>query len=223
MAHEIRKPINAVRTNLQTLRRLAYPAHGEDPSSISATIAAANREIERLEGLMRIMLGYALPEKPTDERIDVRSELEATLSFIKPVIDRVGSCVRCRLAPTPLYVHLDRNRFRQIVLNLVANAAEAAGAEGQIDVTLTRSGRGRVEVVVSDNGPGVPPEERQRIFEPFYSTKPQGTGLGLALVKRFVDEARGTVTCEANARTGARFRIDFPEIAGETASLPLTR
>jgi signal transduction histidine kinase len=111
-----------------------------------------------------------------------------------------------------LYVHLDRNRFRQIMLNLLTNAKEAVGTEGQIEVTLARHGRDQVEIVVADDGPGVAPVDRDRIFDPFYSTKELGTGLGLAMVKRFVDEAGGSVACEANESNGARFRISFPEV-----------
>lgn len=220
IAHEIRNPINAIRLNLFALQRLhRFTPHDDDPEAASV-IAEANREIERVEGLMRIMLGYARPAKPIDEDIDIRSELEATLSFIKPVIDRDKVALRMGLAPTPLYVHLDRNRFRQIMLNLLNNAKEAVGPEGQIDVSLARRGRDTVEIVVADMGPGVPPSDRERIFDPLYSTKELGTGLGLALVKRFVEEAGGNVVCEANNdATGARFRVTFPEATKEPGTI----
>jgi signal transduction histidine kinase len=223
IAHEIRNPINAIRLNLHALQRLQQFAPGANGNESATVIAEANREIERVEGLMRIMLGYARPEKPVDEYIDIRSELEATLTFIRPVLERDGVCMEAQLFGTPAYVHLDRNRFRQIMLNLLTNAKEAVGSEGRIEVALVRRAREQVEIVVSDNGPGVAPADRERIFDPFYSTKELGTGLGLALVKRFVDEAGGVVVCEPNGSSGARFRITFAEVSRETANLVLAR
>jgi signal transduction histidine kinase len=219
IAHEIRNPINVVRLNLHVLQRLLQttPAHGGDESA--TVIAAANREIERVEGLMRIMLDYARPEKAVDEDINVGPELEATLCFLRAVIERDRITVNMRLPATPTYVCIDRHRFRQIVLNLLNNAREAAGPGGQIDVEVLRR-RNQVEIVVADNGRGLPAAERQRIFDPFYSTKDLGTGLGLSLVKRFVQEADGTVVCEDNKPSGACFRIDFAEVVrNDTAQL----
>ena len=91
---------------------------------------------------------------------------------------------------------------------MLNNAREAAGPCGQIDVRGACR-RDQVEIVVADNGRGVPAAERQRIFDPLHSTKDLGTGLGLSLVKRFVEEAHGTVVCEDNEPSGGRFRIDL--------------
>jgi signal transduction histidine kinase len=232
IAHEIRNPINAIRLNLHALQRLQRHAAGPDNANGQGgqngddsvtVIAEANREIERVEGLMRIMLGYARPEKPIDEHIDLRSELDAAASFVRPVLERDRVCLKVHLPSTPLYVHLDRNRFRQIMLNLLTNAKEAVGSDGEIEVSLGHRGRDQVEIVVADNGPGVPPGDRDRIFDPFYSTKELGTGLGLALVKRFVDEAHGEIVCEANESSGARFRLSFPEVAAEGTPLVSAR
>jgi signal transduction histidine kinase len=105
---------------------------------------------------------------------------------------------------------IDRDRVRQILLNLLNNAQDAAGQGGQISVALEHSD-GWADVIVSDNGPGVPEEDRERVFEPFYTTKEKGCGLGLSLVKRFAEEAGGTARCESKAGRGARFRVRLPE------------
>jgi two-component system, NtrC family, sensor histidine kinase HydH len=216
IAHEIRNPINAIRLNLFALQRLQQFAPTESGEQSADVIAEATREIERVEGLMRIMLGYARPAQPNEEDIDVRAELEAMISLIKPVIDRDKVCIRCRLSPTPLYVHLDRSRFRQIMLNLLNNAKEAVGPEGEIDVSLARRGREAVEITVSDSGRGVWPTDLDRIFDPLYSSKELGAGLGLALVKRFVEEAHGSVACEAHSPEGTRFRLTFQRAVAES-------
>lgn len=214
IAHEIRNPINAIRLNLHALQRMNDSGDGFSGDESATVIAEANREIERVEGLMRIMLGYARPEKPIDEHIDLRSEMEAAVNFIRPVMERDRVCLEAKLPSTAIYAHLDRNRFRQIMLNLLTNAKEAVQSDGRIEVTLARQGR-EIEILVADNGPGVAAGDRERIFDPFYSTKELGTGLGLALVKRFVDEARGSIVCETNESGGARFRIRFPEVPAE--------
>lgn len=215
IAHEIRNPLNAIRLNLHALQRMQQFAANPEGNESATVIIEANREIERVEGLMRIMLGYARPEKPIDEHIDLRSELDAAVNFVRPVLERDRVCLQVHLPTAPTYVHLDRNRFRQIMLNLLTNAKEAVGGEGQIDVTLAHRGRDQVEIQVADNGPGVPAADRDRIFDPFYSTKELGTGLGLALVKRFVDEAHGMILCEATEAGGARFRVSFPVVGAE--------
>jgi signal transduction histidine kinase len=97
-----------------------------------------------------------------------------------------------------------------MILTLLNNARDAVGQSGEISITL-RSRDGWADISVEDSGPGIAPEQRDRIFEPFFTTRERGCGLGLALVKRFADEAGGTVAYEHNADRGARFRICLPE------------
>lgn len=210
IAHEIRNPLNAIRLNLHALGRM-HQFDGRQTEEEDAIIGSTNSEIERLEGLMKIMLGYARPEQARNEDIDVRSELEGTLQFIRPVFDREDIALEVDLPADPAFVHMDRNRFRQIVLNLLNNAKEAAGEAGRVEVRL-RQQFGKVEVMVADNGPGVPADLREQIFEPFFTTKELGTGLGLALVKRFVDEVGGVVSYDDNQPRGAQFHIAFTEV-----------
>jgi signal transduction histidine kinase len=219
IAHEIRNPINAIRLNLHALQRLQRQISEQPAAESVQVIVEANREIERVEGLMKIMLGYARPEKAINEDLDLRAELEATLNFLKPVMDRDHVCIESQLAPGPLCVHIDRNRFRQVIMNLLNNAREAVGTGGRVVVQAGRQ-RDGIEIVVADNGPGVPVAERERIFDPFYSTKELGTGLGLALVKRFVEEAGGSILCENNnGGGGARFHLLFSASGAEPAEL----
>jgi len=218
IAHEIRNPINAIRLNLHALQRLHNLGAPLDGDEAGTVIGEARREIERVEGLMRIMLGYARPERAHNEELDLRAELEATVGFLEPVMERDGVTLRLVVPPAPMWVFMDRNRLRQIMLNLLNNAKEAVGAGGHVDVILAQRREG-IEISVADNGPGVAPGDRERIFDPFYSTKDLGTGLGLALVKRFVEEASGKVYCEENGERGARFRLVFPEGAREVVNL----
>lgn len=208
IVHEIRNPLNAMRLNLHVLSR-STAADGSSATSEqerSDIIRETNYEIERVEGLLRILLGYARPDNPRNENLDVRAEVQATLTFLRPLLERAEILVKATFPEQPALIVMDRDRFRQILLNLINNAREAMDLGGVIQITVKHLGP-QVELLVVDDGSGVPASQRERIFEPFYSTKELGTGLGLAIVRRFVDEAGGTIVCEANQPRGAVFRL----------------
>lgn len=110
---------------------------------------------------------------------------------------------------------MDRDRFRQVILNLLDNAKEATQAGGSIHVTVAVR-MSIVEIVVADDGPGVPLVHREHVFEPFFTTKELGTGLGLALVRRFVEEVAGEVECQPNLPRGARFTVRLVQVSTTT-------
>lgn len=208
IVHEIRNPLNAMRLNLHVLSRQQQTADGEGEinSEHAEIIRETNYEIERVEGLLRILLGYARPDNPRIERLDVRSEVQATLTFLRPLLERAEILVKATFPDQPTLVLMDRDRFRQILLNLINNARDAMEVGGCIQIQVKPLGE-KVEMIVADDGPGVSPSYRERIFDPFFSTKELGTGLGLAIVRRFVEEAGGSIVCEANQKQGALFRL----------------
>ncbi|QDU30439.1 Sensor protein ZraS [Anatilimnocola aggregata] len=210
IVHEIRNPLNAMRLNLHVLSRRGPQFEEGDPAGHehSEIIRETNYEIERVEGLLRILLGYARPDNPRNENLDVRSEVQATLTFLRPLLERADILVKATFPEQPALVVMDRDRFRQILLNLINNAREAMETGGCIQIQVKQQGD-RVELLVADDGPGVPHSQRERIFEPFYSTKELGTGLGLAIVRRFVEEGGGSIACGSNQPQGAVFRLKF--------------
>lgn len=224
IVHEIRNPLNAMRLNLHVLDRQQFTHHDghgtADASGASSSeiIRETNREIERIEHLMRILLGYARPDQSHNENLDVRREVQATLGFLRPTLDKSDIQVQLHVPDMPAMVSMDRDRLRQIMINLINNAKEAVDMSGTIQIAVSADEQ-VVEIVVADNGPGVPSADRERIFEPFYSTKELGTGLGLALVRRFVEECGGTIVCERNSPHGARFVMRFNAVLPESESL----
>jgi len=208
IAHEIRNPLNAIRLNLHVIQKLSEARRGgeqEDAEVIEETV----REIERVDGLLKTMLDYARPEQARREVIDVAAELHSVVKFLAPLLDRDQIEMRLDMEPGPLRTKMDRGRFRQVALNLLKNAMEAVGRVGAIVVELRRDGDA-IALSVSDNGIGLPAESADRIFEPFFSTKELGTGLGLTLVKRYVEEAGGTIAAQAGAPRGAVFVVTLP-------------
>lgn len=226
LAHEIRNPLNAIRLNLHALRNVLLGTATLSEDEIQQAIEESNREIERLSELMKTMLGYARPDQALVEEVDLNAEVAAMGSFLAPIMERDEMDFEVRLPDVPVTVSIDPDRLRQVLLNLVNNAREAAGSGGHVSLTLSAA-NSQAEIVVADDGPGVPSADRDRIFDPFYSTRETGTGLGLALVKRFVGEAGGSVTFEDRVPddpgSGTVFRVVLPRTSSSQGPRPRSR
>lgn len=213
LAHEIRNPLHAIQLNLHSFRRVHQQQAEMPPEEISKMLDQSTREIGRIEQLMQELVGFATPDEPRHEVIDVVREIRDVVDFIQQeMIDRNVE-INMQLEDQPVCVNIDRGRLRQIMLNLLQNAQQAMQDGGRIEIGLSRR-RGRIEITVTDNGPGIPDADHERIFEPFYSTKSNGTGFGLALVKRFVEQVGGNICCENNAGGGVTMKIELHEAQG---------
>jgi signal transduction histidine kinase len=114
-------------------------------------------------------------------------------------------------APDVPLVRLDPEQIRRVIINLVDNAIEAMGRRGSIVIETARDAAARVvRLVVADDGPGIPPAEREKLFLPYYSTKQRGSGLGLAIVRRIIAEHGGSIDVADNAPRGTRFTVELP-------------
>jgi signal transduction histidine kinase len=206
LAHEIRNPLHAIQLNLHTFRRSQEQKIELPTDELVQMLEQSTNEINRIEQLMQQLVGFSTPEEPRKDVMDVKSGIRAVVDFIQlEMLDRKIEIVT-HLPPGPVHARMDPGRLRQIMLNLLQNSQQAMDQSGKIDVGLAQR-RGYVEITVADNGPGVPESDRARIFEPFFSTRTGGTGLGLALVKRFVEEVGGEIYCEPNPGNGVTFRI----------------
>jgi signal transduction histidine kinase len=210
IAHEIRNPLNAIRLNLHTLGHVFRDEASLGDDEIATMFDEMTDEVERLENLMREMLGFARTHRDEKAATDVADEIQRTLAFLKANLERQRIQVSVNLPDSHCAVAMDGTRLRQVLLNLLNNAIEALGDGGLIEVGV-RCIRGQVEISVADDGPGIAPQDRERVFVPFFSTKASGTGLGLALARKFVEEAGGTIVCEEGPlRGGCRFRVTLP-------------
>jgi signal transduction histidine kinase len=218
IAHEVRNPLNAIGLNLHVIQRL-LDTHQLSNDRTNTIFRETMREMERVDGLLRTLLNYARPDVPHIEKLDLAGELQSISDFLRPVMERDGITYTLASLPKGVGVAFDRSRFRQIVLNLIKNATEAVGPGGRIDVALHRR-EDAAELVVRDYGPGVEPELGERIFEPFFTTKEVGTGLGLTLVKRYVQEAGGTVALQASQIQGAVFVVRLPLVRTPSNASP---
>jgi signal transduction histidine kinase len=208
IAHEIRNPLNAVRLNLHVVRKL-WADRSENADRVNGIMDETVHEIERVDGLLRSLLEYARPERAQTEAVNLADELRSVVGLLRPLLERDHIRLDLDLPEVAGDAHIDRGRFRQIVLNLLKNAMEAIETDGRVSVAL-RPRDTDVSLIVADEGPGIPPSRRDRIFDPFFTTKELGTGLGLTLVRRFVEEAGGTIRYAPGSPVGSVFTVTLP-------------
>ena len=206
VAHEIKNPLTSMRIAVDQLERsLADPA-GAGNGRTATAVEVMGAETNRLERIAREFADFGrLPEGPRSDvdLVELLQELGQT-----GVPDGVTVGVTGTGGPRVLSGHYEP--LRRAFANLFRNAAEAMGGKGRIDVAVQPAGAGGLRVTVADHGPGVPADLKARLFEPYFTTKPDGTGLGLALVRQTVEAHGGTVALGDTPGGGATFTITFP-------------
>jgi two-component system sensor histidine kinase PilS (NtrC family) len=201
MAHEIRNPLASISGSVQLL--MEAKGVSEDERQLMRIVV---KEADRLNGLLSDFLLYARPGSPRIAVADVSSVLDE-LSLIAAADPRfVGIEIR-RAYPPGVSMPLDRQQLYQAMLNLLINGAEAMPDGGVLTIGL---GPGAREIFVEDSGPGIPENIRNRIFNPFFTTKDHGTGLGLATVHAIVEAHGGSISVASGRQGGARFVINLP-------------
>jgi signal transduction histidine kinase len=146
------------------------------------------------------------------ERADANAILEGLLRFVREEAEKTGANVKLDLGTQIPEILADENQLRQALLNVVRNALEAIreSKKGGTLVASTRAVNGFVELVLTDDGPGITPTDLSRIFDPFYSTKEEGTGLGLPLTQQIIVEHGGSIACASEPGRGTTFTIRIP-------------
>lgn len=210
LAHEVRNPLSAIRLNLQHLDETA-----KDQAALREPLGHALRDIERLNRTVAAALRVARSGRTSLEPIELWPVLDAATRAALPEFVAHGALLDLGEpeARAPVRVRGDAAALEQLFLNLLLNAAQALTAGGRAGITVEASGRA-VVVVVWDTGGGMTPAERERVFDPFYSTKPEGTGLGLTLARRIVAAHGGAIDIESAPGAGTRVRVTLPSLDG---------
>src|SRR6059036_1328205 len=205
VAHEIKNPLTSMRIAVDQLRRKDGATEGRKETALEVMAA----ETDRLERLAREFADFGrLPEGPPSEvdLVELLEELGRT-----SVPDGVTVRLTANGGPRTIVGHYEP--LRRAFANLYRNASEAMQGMGPLDVTVTGDGAG-LGVTIADHGSGIPADLRQRIFEPYFTTKRDGTGLGLALVRVTLEAHRGTIAVSETPGGGATFAIVFPPASG---------
>jgi signal transduction histidine kinase len=206
LAHEVRNPLNAAKLQLELLDRRLRREH-DDPR-LTQPSALAGQEIERLTQLLNDFLAFARPPELNLEDHDLAALVRHICDVERPGATTRGATLELVIPYEPLMARCDSAKMHQIVANLVRNAVEAVTTNGRVVVTLEGT-HDRATVRVQDDGPGISPEVQARIFEPFFSTKESGTGLGMSIVHSLVSLHSGIIDLETGEH-GTRFDITIP-------------
>jgi len=205
LAHEVRNPLNAAQLQLELLeRRLRRDGH--DARFLEPT-ELAQKEIERLTALLNDFLTFARPPELHAQTHDVAALVRQVADLERIAAERRGAQLDLAEA-APLTAEIDASKLHQVVLNLVRNAIEAVSAGGCVTLSLLPA-EARFVIRVEDDGPGIPESIRPRIYEPFFSTKEGGTGLGMSIVHSLVALHGGAIELETGPN-GTRFDVAIP-------------
>jgi two-component system NtrC family sensor kinase len=209
VAHEINNPLTAIIANAQFLRE-DLAADGEAFQS-AELIAKAG---ERASRVVRRLLDFARQEEAGQQAVDVNESLRESLILLEHQLSAAGIQLQSEWAPDLPSIRADPDRIQNIWLNLLVNARDALETQPgeRIITTQTRRRGQQVEVIISDNGPGIPEKEISRIFHPFYTTKSpgKGTGLGLSTSYRTVDQLGGRIEINSELGQGTSVIVQLP-------------
>jgi signal transduction histidine kinase len=216
LAHEIRNPLNSVSLNMQMLEE-DLGASGE--GATKRLLALTRGEIGRLERLVSDFLAYARPRPLERRRLVAGSLLEHARELLAGQAAAQRVQLRVEALDAGVWIEGDPQQLLQLILNLAQNALAACHERrvtGRVTLRAFREGS-RLAVEVEDNGVGIAPEERERIFEVFYSTRKGGTGLGLAIVQRIAASHSGELDLQSTPGEGTRVRLWLPVVAESAA------
>jgi len=232
VAHEIGNPLNALHIHLQLMEREvrklrqpgeslparsrgrgapaeAGPDTGDIAGKLEKYLGVAKGEINRLDYIITQFLQAIRPAPPQLKLATLNSVVEQTLELLQPELDNRGVVVKSKLARGLTATPVDATQLQQVLVNLVKNAMQAMTKGGTLTL-LTGETPESVWVSVADTGGGIPEEQISRIFEPFYTTKKKGSGLGLMIVQRIVRAHEGRIELESHVGRGTTFRIWLP-------------
>jgi nitrogen-specific signal transduction histidine kinase len=203
VAHEIKNPLNAIALHIEVLRgRLDAP----EPE-----LELITHEVRRLDHVVRTFLNFNKPLELELTEVNLPDVVRELAAFIRPDAEAHQIAVETDLCEEA-WIRGDPRLLRQAVLNVVVNAIDAMGEQGRLKLAVDNQD-GECNVTVADTGPGIPEGIRDRIFDLYFSTKPEGSGIGLALTFRMVQLHGGTIDFESQPGKGTSFRLRFPEAA----------
>lgn len=204
VSHEIKNPLGIIRSTADLLEKKVVKF---DPQNQLASII--REEADRLNRIVTEFLDFARPQIPRVHPVRVETILEKTLQFLEPELARRAIKVQKNFPAEPLPVLVDQDLLYRAFLNILLNAIQAMADGGTITVKV-RYDSGRVEIEITDSGPGLSPEEQIKAFQPFFTTKEKGSGLGLPIVKNIIEAHKGTIHLNNTKPGGASIRIFLP-------------
>jgi signal transduction histidine kinase len=208
MAHEVRNPLGVVFNSLEALK------HRSNPSpEVRSLLEIVGEEADRLNRIVEDLLDFARPNPPTRAPTAIDRVIASAVEVATCTVAQRRFQIEMRIDPTLPLVPIDERMIRQALINLLINALQAMPSGGSVLVTAAAAeldGRTFAQVEVTDDGPGMSTETTARLFQPFFTTKATGTGLGLAVVRRFIEAHNGQVAVRSKKGDGSTFTLMLP-------------
>ena len=221
LAHEIKNPLSTIKINLRLIREDLESAKsaeasqtGQERSSRSFTralrkIAVVEKETDRLEQILEGFLRYIARPELQLASVDISSLISDMIDFYSPQAHSHSIIIRQQLYDKPLVCKADEGMLKQVILNLFINARQAMSDGGELLIRTARQKKDAV-IQISDTGSGIAPDKRPHIFDAYYSSRPQGSGLGLPTAKKIVEMHNGTIGVDSEPGKGTSFTIRLP-------------
>ena len=216
IAHEIRNPLAGMKTSIQVLKNRLCK---EETDSNERLFNGVLYEIDRINHLITDILDFAKPRIPKYEKTDLLKILNRALDLIKKTADENNIEINLVNHCSNPLVYVDKAQIEQVFLNIIKNALKAINREGELNIIInTHRGEKGCFVVVEfhDNGCGIEPQNFEKIFNPFFTTSPEGTGLGLSVVYELVNGNHGEVVVHSVVNVGTKFKVKFPMYGGDS-------
>lgn len=216
LAHEIRNPLAGIAGVVDVMGK-ELPAH----SPSRAVLGDVQREVFHIQAILNDLLSYARPRPPDFHPADLNTTIEQAILLSRQQV--LTKPIQIQFDPSPSLpkVSHDPALIQQVVLNLLLNGIQAISGSGQVRVALTRDGE-QVTIQVSDTGRGISAEALTKIFKPFFTTRSEGTGLGLSLAKGIVQSHGGTIEVSSTPGKGSQFKICLPISGAKTGQPRMT-
>ncbi len=212
LAHEIRNPLSTININLQLLKEDWEQPETEREQTSHERVQCLLNEIDHLEEILNHFLQFARGLDLQLEDLDINSFLDEFLDVLEPELDRENIELERSFEQGIPLVSIDRNKFRQCLVNIIKNAREAMAdrQDGELRVWTRTSEDGSIRITIRDNGEGIPGENLENVFEVYFSTRQGGTGLGLPIARRIIEEHDGTIDVRSDGEEGTCVEISLP-------------
>jgi two-component system, NtrC family, sensor histidine kinase HydH len=208
-AHEVRNPLSTIGLNLQLVLEEFEGADTPRDKRMQKRLGTVHAEVQRLRKILEEFLSFARAPEPKPRPEELNKRLQALVDFSAPELRERSIALKFYPSAEVGAVPLDWDHMQAALINLLRNAADAIEGGGEVWVATSRDGDD-VLIRVTDTGRGIPPEVQGRVFEPYFSTKETGTGLGLPTTRRIIEEHGGTLAFSSEPGKGTQFTIRLP-------------
>jgi signal transduction histidine kinase len=211
VAHELNNPLGIITSRIEVMLLEDQERH-DLPATVREDLSVLYRQTQRVSRLVQGLLSFARPTAPQRGPVNLNDVVAEILTLAEKQFEKTGLRITTTLDRGLPPLVGDASGLQQVALNLVSNAYQAMNGRGDVRIVTRRAPErpAWIELVVSDNGPGIPPDFIGKIFDPFFTTKSGGTGLGLAISYRIVQEHHGTMDVKSVPGEGATFVLGFP-------------